>query len=191
MARTYSEMIPLGTPAPDFNLPVVNPEADGRGGERRSLADLDEAKALVVVFMCNHCPYVQTIEDRLLALARNMQQRGAAFVGICSNDAERYPDDAPEALAQRASEKAYPFPYLHDEDQKVARSYGAVCTPDFFVFDSDRLLVYRGRLDDGTPGREQTTNELRDALAELLEKGEISVEQIPSVGCNIKWKEAA
>ena len=183
-----SQMIDLGTEAPPFELPAVNPDVDDRGGDTRSLSDYEDREAIVVVFMCNHCPYVQTIEDRLLRLARDMQARGVQFIGICSNDPDRYPDDRPEALASRAREKDYPFPYLHDASQEVARAYDAACTPDFFVFGRDRTLVYRGRLDDGTPRRPQTTTDLRDALDELLASGEITTEQIPSIGCSIKWK---
>jgi peroxiredoxin len=191
MARTYSEMVPLGTEAPIFDLPAVNPGVDDRGGATRSLDDYSDRAAIVIAFICNHCPYVQTIEDRLLELAREMHPRGVQFIGICSNDPERYPDDGFEALAERTRQKNYPFPYLHDETQSVARAYDAVCTPDFFVYDADRKLVYRGRLDDGRPGQEPTTSELRDALHQLLEAGEITTEQHPSMGCNIKWKEAA
>jgi peroxiredoxin len=189
MARTYSEMVPLGTAAPAFDLPAVNPGVDDRGGASRALEDYADREILVVAFLCNHCPYVQTIEERLLDLAREMAPRGVQFIGICSNDAERYPDDSFEALASRADEKDYPFPYLHDESQDVARAYEAVCTPDFFVYDRDRRLAYRGRLDDGTPGRDQTTSELRDALEALLAGRRPNDEQIPSIGCNIKWRE--
>jgi peroxiredoxin len=189
MPPVPSQMIPLGAEAPAFALPVVNPSADGRSGETRTLQDYAEAEALVVAFLCNHCPYVVAIEDRLLALAREMAPRGVQFVGVCSNDAERYPDDAPEALAERAREKAYPFPYLHDPEQEAARAYDAACTPDFFVYDRDRRLAYRGRLDDGRPGREPTTADLRETLEELLSTGEVSREQYPSIGCSIKWRE--
>ena len=188
MARTYSEMIELGTTAPPFDLPAVNPEVDDRGDGRRSLGDYADARVLVVVFMCNHCPYVQTIEDRLLELARAYRERGVQFVGISSNDVEAYPDDSPEAMAARAREKGYPFPYLFDESQEVARAYGAVCTPDFFVYGPDRTLIYRGRLDDGRPGIEPTTTDLKDALDVYLQEGRVMEEQIPSMGCNIKWK---
>ena len=191
MARTYSEMVPLGSPAPAFDLPIANPEVDDRDSETRSLADYADAEALVVVFMCNHCPYVKTIEDRLIALARDYAPRGVALVGICSNDAEAYPDDSFEAIAERARAKGYPFPYLYDESQSAARDYDAVCTPDFFVYDRDRRLVYRGRLDDGRPGQDPTTTDLRDALDELLTEGNVTGEQIPSMGCNIKWKTPA
>lgn len=183
-------MPPLGSDAPAFDLPVANPDADGRDGTTRSLADYADAEALVVVFMCNHCPYVHAVEDRLVALANDYAPR-VQVVGICSNDAERYPQDGFEPMAARAKEKGYPFPYLHDDSQDVARTYGAVCTPDFFVYDSDRALVYRGRLDDGRPGREPTRHDLRRALDELLETGRVTGEQVPSMGCSIKWAEAA
>lgn len=187
----YSDMVPLGTKAPGFRLPILNPDVDEHEGAMRSLDDYRDRSALVVAFICNHCPYVQAIEDRLLALAREMQPRGVQFIGICSNDPQQYPEDAPEALARRAREKDYPFPYLHDASQEVARAFDAVCTPDFFVYDAQRLLVYRGRLDDGRPGHEPTTSDLRDALEELLQTGQVSLEQHPSMGCSIKWKEPA
>jgi peroxiredoxin len=191
MSKTYSEMTPLGSDAPPFDLPIANPQVDDRDGATRSLDDYADAEALVVVFMCNHCPYVHAVEDRLIALARDFAPRGVQVVGICSNDAERYPQDDFDAMAERAKEKGYPFPYLRDDSQDVARAYGAVCTPDFFVYDADRTLVYRGRLDDGRPGRDATQHDLRRALDELLETGEITTEQVPSMGCNIKWTEAA
>lgn len=190
MARTLSEIVPLGTAAPDFALPIANPEVDDRDGATRRLADYAEAEALVVVFMCNHCPYVHAVEDRLIALAQDVAPR-VQVVGISSNDAERYPADSFEAMAERAQAKGYPFPYLYDESQAVARAYDAVCTPDFFVYDAERRLVYRGRLDDGRPGQPATQHDLRHALHELLETGHVAAEQIPSMGCNIKWKESA
>jgi len=196
MSKTYSEMTALGSSAPAFDLPTANPQVDDRDGPTRSLADYSEAEVLVIVFMCNHCPYVHAVEDRLIALAKDYEPRGVQVVGICSNDAERYPQDDFDAMAERAKEKGYPFPYLRDDSQDVARAYGAVCTPDFFVYDSpsrsdgsDRTLVYRGRLDDGRPGRDATQHDLRRALDELLESGEVTVEQVPSMGCNIKWAE--
>jgi peroxiredoxin len=184
-------MPPLGAAAPPFDLPVANPGVDGRSGDARSLADYDGAAALVVVFLCNHCPYVHAVEDRLIALAEEYASRGVQVVGVCSNDAERYPEDSFGRMAERAEAKGYPFPYLHDDSQGVARAYGAVCTPDFFVYDADRVLAYRGRLDDGRPGQPATRHDLRRALDELLETGAVTGEQRPSMGCGIKWREAA
>lgn len=181
-------MVPLGTAAPAFDLPTANPAVDGRPGETRSLDDFADAEALVVAFICNHCPFVHAVEDRLVALGRDYAPKGVQVVGICSNDAEQYPADSFPAMAERAEAKGYPFPYLHDESQAVARAYDAVCTPDFFVYDRDRTLAYRGRLDDGRPGQPATTTDLRDALEALLQTGAVPGEQIPSMGCNIKWK---
>lgn len=184
MARTESRMLELGTPAPDFVLPTVYP-VDGEA----TVATFADADVLVVMFICNHCPYVRVIEDRLVALAEQYQPRGVQFIAVSSNDADAYPDDAPNALAARARSRAYPFPYLYDETQDVARAFGAVCTPDFFVYDADRRLVYRGRLDDANPSRPvPTTRDLADALDALLSGQPVSPEQIPSVGCNIKWR---
>lgn len=191
MSVTYSEMLPLGTQAPAFDLPVANPSVDDvRDEASRSLKDYPEAKAFVVVFTCNHCPYVIAVEDRMIALARDFEPRGVQFLAICSNNAETHPADSFENMVIRAEEKSYPFPYLHDESQEVARAYAAACTPDFYLFGGDRRLVYRGRLDDGTPGREPTTTDLRDALNEFLESDAITMKQIPSMGCNIKWRDA-
>ncbi len=187
MARTYSIMTDLGTPAPAFLLPVVNPDAADK--ETLSLDDFADAPVLVVAFLCNHCPYVRHVEDALIDIARTYGVHDVRFVGISSNDADRYPDDAFEKLGERAREKGYPFPYLHDETQAAARAYGAVCTPDFFVYDWERKLAYRGRMDETRPGLgEATGKDLRQALDELLEHGAVTREQFPSVGCNIKWK---
>lgn len=189
MAVTESQMTQLGQPAPAFSLPTTNPAADDLENGIRRLSDYDDAEALVVVFMCNHCPYVKHIEDALIDTARTYQARGVQFIGICSNDAERYPDDSFERMAERAREKDYPFPYLHDETQEVARAYEATCTPDFFVYDSDRTLVYRGRFDATRPNQGAPSGEdLRQALDELLNHGTVHIEQQPSMGCNIKWK---
>ena len=188
MAVTPSTMLPLGTEASAFDLPVANPDVDDRGEAHRSLADYGDADALLVVFTCNHCPYAVAVEDRLIALAREMAPRGVATVAISSNDVATYPADSFENMAARAAEKGYPFPYLYDESQAVAQAYDAACTPDFYLFDRDRRLVYRGRLDDGRPGHEPTTSDLRDAIEELLSRGAVACEQIPSMGCNIKWK---
>ena len=189
MAVTYSRMMDLGVEAPDFELPAVNPEVDEAGEAMRSLDDYAEAEALVVVFMCNHCPYVVHVEDALLDVARTYRKRGVQFIGISSNDTERYPQDGPGPMAERARQKAYPFPYLFDETQEVARAYDAACTPDFYVFDRDRTLVYRGRFDETRPGQGTATGaDLRQALDELLEDGTVTREQHPSMGCNIKWR---
>jgi len=189
MALTESTMMDLGQSAPDFSLPVANPEVDDRGDAQRSLADYDEADALVVVFMCNHCPYVQHIEEALIDVARAYQDKGVQFVGICSNDPERYPDDSFDNMAERAREKDYPFPYLQDETQEVATAFKAACTPDIYVFDDDRTLAYRGRFDDTRPdGDEAHGDDLRQALDELLADGTVTMDQAPSMGCNIKWK---
>jgi peroxiredoxin len=189
MAVTESTMMDLGTQAPDFSLPIANPDVDESEGDHRALDDYDDAEALVVVFMCNHCPYVKHVEDALVDVAGTYQEKGVQFVGICSNDPENYPDDDFEHMAERAEEKGYPFPYLQDESQDVARAYSAACTPDFFVFDDDRELVYRGRFDDTRPDGDPATGEdLTAALDQLLEDGEVATDQKPSMGCNIKWK---
>lgn len=188
-------MLPLGTLAPDFSLPAANPDV---AGDTVTLDDLmDGARGLVVVFTCNHCPFAIHVEDRVIELAKRWEQQGVKTVAISSNDVEAYPADSFDKMAERAAEKDYPFPYLYDESQDVARAYDAACTPDFYLFDADRQLVYRGRLDDsrpvrhGTPGREATTDDLNDAVQALLEGRPISDEQIPSMGCNIKWRELA
>jgi peroxiredoxin len=172
----------LGAPCPDFRLPAV----DGRTYARDDFAG---APALVVMFICNHCPYVKAVEDRLIRLARELGPRGVRFVGMCSNDAETYPDDAFDKLAERWRERGYGFPYLHDERQTVARAFGAVCTPDIFVFDADRRLAYRGRIDDSWKDEGKvTTRELADALEALLAGKRPSATQRPSMGCSIKWR---
>lgn len=182
-------MMELGSTAPDFSLPAANPDVDDRGGENRSLDDYEDAEVLVVVFMCNHCPYVKHLEEALLEVAREYRERGVQFIGICSNDPERYPTDSFESMAERAEEKDYPFPYLQDESQEVAEDYEAACTPDFYVFDADRTLAYRGRFDETRPNHGGPHGgDLRQALDELLETGEVTMDQKPSMGCNIKWK---
>jgi peroxiredoxin len=172
----------LGAPCPDFRLPAV----DGRS---YALADFSGAQALVVMFICNHCPYVQAVEDRLIRLARDYGPRGVQFIGVCANDATDYPDDAFEALAARWRERGYGFPYLHDEPQDVARAFGAVCTPDIFVYDRDRRLAYRGRIDDSWKDEARVTRrELATALDALLAGERPPPEQRPSMGCSIKWR---
>lgn len=189
MALTESLMAELGSTAPPFELPVTNPGADDLNGAIRSLDDYDEADAVVVIFMCNHCPYVKHIEDALVDVASTYQDKGVQFIGISSNDAEKYPADSFERMTERAQEKGFPFPYLYDETQEVARAYGALCTPDIFVYDGDRSLVYRGRFDETRP-KQGTAHggDLSQALDELLETGSVSMEQQPSMGCNIKWR---
>ncbi len=183
MAATPSTMLPLETRAPDFSLP----DTDGR---MVSLADFDGSPALLVIFLSNHCPYVKQLRAGIAGLAREYQARGVAVVGIASNDVERYPADAPEMMAREKIEAGYKFPYLYDESQRVAQAYQAACTPDFFLFDRDRRLVYRGQFDDSRPGngRPVTGHDLRAALDALLAGQPVSPEQIPSIGCNIKWK---
>jgi peroxiredoxin len=183
MARTESTMLELGTPAPDFCLPDIR-------GNSVSLADFADAKGLLVVFMCNHCPYVIHIRDALVAFAREYQPQGLAVVGINSNDAANYPDDSPEKMVEAAAANGFTFPYLYDEDQAVAKVYRAACTPDFFLFDADKKLFYRGQFDDSRPRNDfpVTGVDLRKAVDTLLKGGEMPQEQKPSLGCNIKWK---
>lgn len=179
MSATPSTMLSLGTQAPDFNLPSVN-------GGNLTLNYTKNSKAFVVMFICNHCPYVQHIEEELVNVAEEYIQQGIAFIAISSNDADKYPDDGPEKMA----DKKYPFPYLYDESQDVAKAYEAACTPDFFVYNGNNELVYRGQFDESRPGNDKpvTGKDLRLALDTILEGNEVSEDQIPSVGCNIKWK---
>lgn len=183
MVMTASTMLPLGTEAPDFSLPDVD-------GRMVSPADFADARAMVVVFMCNHCPFVKHVIDGLVRLAREYQARGVAFVGINSNDVDSYPEDRPELMVRFARERGLPFPYLFDEAQATAKSYHAACTPDFFVFDDRRRLVYRGQMDDSRPGSGTpvTGSDLRAALNAVLTGEPALEEQKPSMGCNIKWK---
>ncbi|MFO7567636.1 MAG: thioredoxin family protein [Enhygromyxa sp.] len=184
MALTPSTMVALGTRAPRFTLPDT-------AGEMVSLPDPGTHAAVLVVFMCNHCPYVKHVAGELARLGRELPGRGVAMFGINSNDAERYPADSPEAMRQEAAARGYVFPYLFDEDQSVARAYKAACTPDFFLFDRDLQLVYRGELDDSRPGNGKpvTGAALRAAIDAVLEGRPVDPEQIPSMGCNIKWKD--
>jgi peroxiredoxin len=183
MSLTASTMLPLGTRAPDFSLP-------DSGGKLVSLGAMEDAPALLVVFMCNHCPYVQHIRTYFAALAGEFQQKGVAVVAINANDATAYPADSPGEMARAAAEFAFSFPYLYDESQEVARAYRAACTPDFFLFDGERKLVYRGQMDDSRPGNNLplTGNDLRAAVDALLAGRPVSGDQKPSLGCNIKWK---
>jgi peroxiredoxin len=176
----------LGAPCPDFHLPAVEGRAYARD-------DFAASKVLVVLFICNHCPYVKAVEDRIIALRREYGPRGVQLVGVCSNDAATYPDDGFDQLAARWREKSYGFPYLHDEAQSVARAFGAVCTPDIFVYENDgagaRRLAYRGRIDDSWKDESKvTTRELAAALDALLAGERPADKQRPSMGCSIKWR---
>jgi len=183
MVETASTMLSLGTQAPHFQLP------DPSGGQTSS-DDFPGASALLVAFICNHCPYVKHIRPSFAALATEYQKRGVAVVAISSNDVENFPEDAPEKMAEEIVQAGYTFPYLYDESQEVARAYHAACTPDFFLFDRDRRLVYRGQFDDSRPknGLPVTGADLRAALNAVLAGRPVPGEQKPSVGCNIKWK---
>lgn len=174
-----------GTPAPAFELPDVVTNS------MRSLKDHEGNKGLVIIFLCRHCPYVVHVRDQIIAIAREYEAKEIGFVAISSNDPVKYPDDAPDKLRLMALECQMPFSVLFDESQDVARAYGAACTPDFFVFDADQRLYYRGRLDDSTPGngRPVTGADLRGVLERLLGGQAAPTEQIPSMGCGIKWRD--
>ena len=180
MALTESTMVKLGSEAPYFNLPNTD-------GENISIEHF-KAEVLVVIFTCNHCPYAKAVEDRLIELGNNYRKT-VDFVLISSNDAENYPADSPEKMAEQARNKGYPFPYLFDETQEIAKAYSAVCTPDIFLYNNERKLEYRGRLDDNWQDPNQVEREeLKMAIEAILNGKEIDFEQIPSMGCNIKWK---
>jgi thiol-disulfide isomerase/thioredoxin len=182
MALMESETLSLGSAAPEFALP-------GTDGETYSFDSFPDSKTYVVMFICNHCPYVQAIEDRLLDLGRELGPKGAAFFGVMSNDVASYPADHPDRMREQVLAKGYPFPYLYDENQDMARAYGAVCTPDIFVFDGERKLAYHGRVDDNWKDASAVTrHELRDALNALLAGDKPSDEQLPTIGCSLKWK---
>jgi len=183
MALTPSTMLELGTPATDFQLPDTN-------GKHISLADFKDKPALLVVFMCNHCPYVKHIRAGLVQLANDYQPRGVGIAAINSNDAVNYPDDSPAKMAVEAQAAGFTFPYLHDESQAVAKAYRAACTPDLFLFDRGRRLVYRGQFDASRPGNgiPVTGKDLRAALDAVLAGKPTSTMQVASIGCNIKWK---
>jgi peroxiredoxin len=183
MVRTPSTMARLGTQAPEFSLVNVD-------GRTVSLADLSDSRALLVIFMCNHCPFVKHLANALAQFADETMDRGLAIVGINSNDVANYPADSPEQMVREAEERGYRFPYLYDESQDVAKAYHAACTPDFFLFDGNRRLVYRGQFDDSRPdsGRPITGADLRAAVDAVLAGRQPKDEQLPSIGCNIKWK---
>jgi peroxiredoxin len=183
MANTPSTMAPLGSMAPDFRLPDT-------AGKLVSLHDLAGAPAMLVMFLCNHCPFVKHIRGALAQFAREYQARGLAIVAINSNDVQTYPEDSPAKMAKEARDAGYTFPYLYDETQAVAKAYGAACTPDFFLLDRERRLVYRGQFDDSRPSnnRPATGADLRAAADAVLAGRPVSSDQKPSIGCNIKWK---
>ena len=184
MVRTLSTMLPLGTQAPDFSLVNVD-------GQVVSLGDFAGAPALVVAFICNHCPFVKHLGDQFAAFGNEYMQRGGAVVAISSNDVANYPADSPEQMVAEAEARGYQFPYLYDETQEVAKAYAAACTPDFYVFDKNQKLVYRGQFDASRPesGIPVTGEDLRAAVDAVLAGKEPSPEQRASLGCNIKWKE--
>ncbi|MFH1198117.1 MAG: thioredoxin family protein [bacterium] len=184
MAATPSSMIELGTTAPDFNLP------DTVSGKNISLAELKSEKATVILFICNHCPYVVHIKDVMAKTAGDFIQQGISFAAISSNDVINYPEDSPEKMKEFALKNKFTFPYLYDESQKAAHAYHAECTPDIFVYDKDLKLVYRGQFDDSRPGNNVpvTGKDLRTALENIISGKPVDTNQKPSIGCNIKWK---
>jgi peroxiredoxin len=186
MARTPSTMLPLGTRAPGFDLPDFD-------GQRHALTDYADRPALLVVFTCNHCPFVRHMRGAFAGFAREYSQRGLAIVAIVSNDLDAYPQDGPDAMREEAKSLGYVFPYLVDASQQVAKAYQAACTPDFFLFDAERRLVYRGQFDDSRPGNAVpvTGADLRRAVDAVLAGAPVDSDQRPSIGCNIKWKAGA
>ncbi|MCC6155844.1 MAG: thioredoxin family protein [Candidatus Hydrogenedentes bacterium] len=184
MSLTPSQMIPLGTKAPDFSL------RDVVSGKFVSLSDYEGKNGLLVMFICNHCPYVKHVAPELAKLGRYYLDKGIGIVAISANDVSTHPDDGPEKMRQEAMMRGYEFPYLYDEDQDVAKAYAAACTPDFFLFDDRMKLVYRGQLDDSRPGNSVpvTGKDLRTAIEALLLGNTMPGPQKPSIGCNIKWK---
>lgn len=185
MALTPSNMLPLGTKAPDFNL------VDTKDHISKSLNQLKGQKGTLIMFICNHCPFVIHVNKQLVELANDYSTKGINCIAISSNDVENYPQDGPELMKQNAIDNDYPFPYLYDETQNVAKAYDAACTPDFFLFNSELKLVYTGQLDDSRPGNgiEVTGKDLRAAMNALVENKSVSANQKPSMGCNIKWKQ--
>lgn len=184
MAQTPSNMIDLGTQAVDFKLP------DTVSGKEIALQHVQGKKATVIMFICNHCPFVKHVNTGMVQLAKDYMPGEIGFVAISSNDVVNYPEDSPKKMKAVAGQSGYPFPYLYDETQAVARGYDAACTPDFFVYDKDLRLVYRGRMDDSRPGNSKpvTGKDLRNALDAILSGQAVSDDQRPSVGCGIKWK---
>lgn len=186
MTAVPSNMLELGTIAPEFVLP------DTISGKELSLESIQSDLATVIMFICNHCPYVKHVNKEIVSMANDYQDRGVSFVAISSNDILAYPADSPERMKEVALQHGYPFPYLYDEDQSVAKAYQAACTPDFYVFDGQMKLVYRGQLDGSRPRNDvpPTGEDVRAALEAILAGEVVSAEQRPSLGCNIKWKES-
>lgn len=184
MARTESNMLALGTIAPEFSL------MDTVSQKTMNLHSLTGPKGTVIMFICNHCPFVVHVNPEITKMAREYQEKGIGFIAISSNDVENYPEDAPNFMKVKAKAENYTFPYLYDEDQSVAKSYNAACTPDFYLFNKDLELVYRGQLDDSRPGNDKPLNgkDLRNAMDNLLSGTAIAPIQKPSIGCGIKWK---
>lgn len=184
MVHTFSTMLPLGVEAPGFELKEVV------SGKIKSLNELKSEVATVIMFICNHCPYVKHYNEELAKISNDYMKKGISFIGISSNDADAFPDDSPESLKLQADTFGFKFPYLHDTTQQVAKAYKAACTPDFFIFDKGLKLVYRGQLDGSRPKNDEpvTGKDLRAALDSILKGQPIEANQIPSSGCNIKWK---
>ena len=184
MVQTLSSMLPLGTQAPDFNL------LDAVSGKSLGLSELKGEYATLIMFICNHCPFVKHIQNELVKLGNDYPAKGVNLIGINSNDVGEYPEDSPENMKILAETIGYQFPYLYDEEQLVAKAYDATCTPDFFIFDQELKCVYRGQLDDSRPGNSipVTGSDIRNALTSLLSGNNVDPQQKPSVGCNIKWK---
>ncbi len=185
MALTPSTMLPLGTKAPDFQLPDVV------SGETISIDTFAGKQALLVMFICRHCPFVKHVQTQLAQIGKDYANSDVSIVAISANDAANYPDDAPDKLKEMAKELGFTFPFCYDESQETAKAYTAACTPDFFLFDADRKLVYRGQLDDSRPGNNEpvTGKDLRTALDAVLASQTVTPDQKPSIGCNIKWKQ--
>lgn len=185
MTKTPSKMIPLGTKAPDFNL------LDTISGTNKSLSELKSDTATVIMFICNHCPFVKYIRAELINLANDYIPKGISFIAVSANDASEYPEDAPDKMKTISQEFGYPFPYLYDESQETAKSYDAACTPDLYIFDQDLNCIYRGQFDSSRPGNgvPVTGEDMRSALNNILKGKPVSTQQRPSLGCNIKWKQ--
>ena len=186
MSSTESTMLKLGTKAPDFNLPNTNPAYPREMG---SLADFGQAKAILIMFVCNHCPYVVHLRGALIELANQYKAKGLEVIAISSNSAQSHPQDGPDKMREEALKHTFPYPYLYDASQEVAKAYKAACTPDFFLFDAQQKLAYRGRFDASRPKNDTpvTGEDMRAAIDAVLADRAVDAEQIPSMGCNIKW----